>query len=59
MMVAQELSVTEWETRRNLSDDIPQHVPSTAVLWCTDEAHFHLTGTVNKKNFGIGQRLTP
>jgi len=51
MMVAQELSVTDWETRRTLSEDILQHVPPTAVVWCSDEAHFHLSGTVNKQNF--------
>ena len=32
IMVAQELSVTDWETRRTLSEDILQHVPPTAVL---------------------------
>jgi len=58
MMVAQELSVTDWETRRTLYEDILQHVPPTAVLWCNDEAHFHLSGTVNKQIFGIGQRIT-
>jgi hypothetical protein len=51
MMVAQELSVTDWETRKTLSEDILQHVPPTAVFWCSDEAHFHLSGTVNKQNF--------
>jgi hypothetical protein len=51
MMIAQELSVTDWESRRTLSEDILQHVPPTAVLWCSDEAHFYLSGTVNKQNF--------
>jgi len=51
MMVAQELRVTDWETRRTLSEDILQHVPPTPVLWCSDEAHFHLSGAVNKQNF--------
>jgi hypothetical protein len=51
MMVAQELIVTDCETRRTLSEDILQHVPPTAVLWCSDEAHFQLSGTVNKQNF--------
>ena len=31
MMVTQELSVTDWETQRTLSEDILQHVPPTAV----------------------------
>ena len=51
MMVEQELSVTDWENRRTLSEDILQHVPPTAVLWCSDKAHFHLSGTVNKQSF--------
>ena len=51
MMVAQELSITDLETRSNLSEDILQHVPPTAALWCSDEVHFHLFGTVNKQNF--------
>jgi len=51
IMVAEELSVTDSETRRTLSEDIPQHVPPTAVLWCSDEASFHLSGTVKKQYF--------
>jgi len=51
MIVAQELSVTDLETRRTLSEDIPQNVPRTATLWCSDEAHLHLSGTVNNQNF--------
>jgi len=51
MMVSQELSVKDWETWRTLSEDILQHVPPTAALWCSNEAHFHLSGTVNKQNF--------
>jgi hypothetical protein len=50
-MVAQELSVTGWETRRTFCEGILQHVPSKNVLWCSDEAHFHLSDTVNKQNF--------
>jgi len=48
VMVAQELSVTDWETRRTLSEDILQHVPATAGLWYSDEAHFHLSRTLKK-----------
>ena len=51
MMVARELSITDWETWRTLSEDILQHVPPTAALWCSDEVHFHLSGTMNKQNF--------
>ena len=51
MTVVQELSVTDWETQRTLSEDIPQHVPPTAAVWRSDEAHFHLSGTANKQSF--------
>jgi len=27
-------------------------------IWMSDEAHFHLSGFVNKQNFAIGHRLT-
>ena len=50
MVVAQEFSVKDWEIRRTFSD-ILQHVPPTAALWCSDEAHFHLSGTVKKQIF--------
>ena len=50
MMVAQELSVTDWETRRTSSEHILQHIPPTDALWCSDEAHSHLSGTVQKQN---------
>ena len=59
MMVAKELSVTDWEIRRTLSEDILQHVPPTSVLWCSDEAHFHLSGTVNKQNFWYWAQNNP
>jgi len=58
-MVAQELSVTDWETRRTLSEDILQHVPPTAVLWCSDEAQVYLSGTVNKQHFRYWAENSP
>jgi len=58
-MVVQELSVTDWETRGTLSEDILQHVPPTAALWCSDEAHFHLSGTVKKQHFRYGAENNP
>ena len=42
-LVAQELSVTDWETWRTC--------PSHSCFWCSDEVDFHLSGTVNKQNF--------
>ena len=51
IMVVQELSERDYETRTNLSRDILQSIPPTSVTICSDEAHFHLLGMVNKQNF--------
>ena len=51
MMLAQELSERDWETRQTLCQEVQQHVPRAAVVLFSDEAHFHLCGTVNKQNF--------
>ena len=51
IMVVQELSERDYETRTNLSRDILQSIPPTSVTICSDEAHFHLSGMVNKQNF--------
>ncbi|PNF29530.1 hypothetical protein B7P43_G01911 [Cryptotermes secundus] len=51
MMVTQELSERDFETRKAACEDILQNIPSGAVLISSDEAHFHLSGTVNKQNF--------
>lgn len=51
MMITQELSARDFETRRAVCEDILQNIPVGAVLISSDEAHFHLSGTVNKQNF--------
>ena len=51
MMFAQELSERDTETRRTCCLEIQQHVPHVAVVLFSDEAHFHLCGSVNKQNF--------
>lgn len=48
--VVQELSPADWEKRRDCCNLILQVVPPNAVLWTSDEAHFHLSGCVNKQN---------
>jgi hypothetical protein len=35
-------------------NEILAAVPPTGILWSSDEAHFHLSGTVNKQNFATG-----
>jgi len=51
IVVTQELFPRDLETRTTLCRDFLQNVPRTDVLLFTDEAHFHLSGTVNKQNF--------
>ncbi|XP_068233554.1 uncharacterized protein [Palaemon carinicauda] len=50
-MVAQKLSEEDFKTHRAACDDILQNIPPNAVFISSDEAHFHLCGTVNKQNF--------
>ena len=59
IMVWQELGERDYETRTNLSRDILQSIPPTSVTICSDEAHFHLSGMVNKQNFRYWLRNNP
>jgi [histone H3]-lysine36 N-dimethyltransferase SETMAR len=51
MMIVQELSEKDWETRKRCSEVLLKSVPADAFLLTSDEAHFHLSGYVNKQNF--------
>ena len=59
IMVVQELSESDYETRTNLSRDILHSIPPTSVTICSDEAHFHSSGTVNKQNFRYWSQNNP
>lgn len=51
MMLTQELSENDFESRRAACEDILHNIPRGALFISSDEAHFHLSGTVNKQNF--------
>ncbi|CAK9796588.1 Transposable element Tc3 transposase, partial [Anthophora quadrimaculata] len=51
IMVCQKLSPADYGRRLDCCKAILATVPPTAILWSSDEAHFHLSGTVNKQNF--------
>ncbi|CAH0562881.1 unnamed protein product [Brassicogethes aeneus] len=51
LMVAQELSPQDCVQRRDACNAILTALPPGAIVWTSDEAHFHLCGTVNKQNF--------
>jgi hypothetical protein len=51
MMLAQELSERDHANRRAISAEILEQVPTAAVLLSGDEAHFHISGVINKQNF--------
>ncbi|GBM68340.1 hypothetical protein AVEN_138181-1 [Araneus ventricosus] len=51
MMVVQEIKDLDWANRRASSEAILQNVPCDVILLSGDEAHFHLSGCVNKQNF--------
>jgi len=50
MLLAQELSERDHANCRAISAEILEQVPAAAVL-SGDEAHFHISGAVNKQNF--------
>ena len=50
MAIVQELSVRNFTSRRNACEALLENVLEDAIVYFSDEAHFHLTGCVNKQN---------
>ena len=59
LMVVQELQDRDHEIRVACCQDILEDVPANAVLIAGDEAHFHLSGNVNKQNFRYWSESKP
>jgi hypothetical protein len=51
MMVVQQLHHRDYENRVSCCKKISENVPKKDVLITSDEAHFYLSGCVNKQNF--------
>jgi len=51
IMLVQELKHEDFVNRVNLCQEMLNRIPATSTFWSTDEAHFHLSGDVNKQNF--------
>jgi len=51
IMVVQELSVSDWRRRVVAYEKLIETLPNAAVLFFNDEAHFYLSGYVNKQSF--------
>jgi hypothetical protein len=51
MMVVQELNQRDWVNCSDSCQAILKNVPANDIVLSSDEAHFHLSGCVNKQNF--------
>ena len=54
IMLVQELKHTDFEKRKNCSQEILNSIPEQSTFFSSDEAHFYVCGSVNKQNFAIG-----
>ena len=59
MVLVQELSERYFENRRLLCMQMQQHFPRAAFVIFSDEAHFHLCGSVNMQNFRYWSEINP
>lgn len=59
MVVAQELKPLDYEERQRSSENILAALPPDSVVFFSDEAHFHLSGCVNKQNMRYWSGTNP
>jgi hypothetical protein len=58
-MVSQELSPADYANRQNLCEQMLAQITPDAAFFSSDEAHFHLSGAVNKQNFRYWAKNNP
>lgn len=51
IMVVQELMPPDFNNRMNRAQEMLDRIPPRSTFFSSDEAHFHLSGAVNKQNF--------
>jgi hypothetical protein len=59
IMVSQELSPADYANRQNLCEQMLAQITPNAAFFSSDEAHFHLSGAVNKQNFRSWDKNNP
>lgn len=50
-MIVQELKPPDFQNRVNHAQEMINRIPVRSTFFSSDEAHFHLSEAVNKKNF--------
>jgi hypothetical protein len=59
MMVVQELHQRDWANHVAFARNVLETVADDAAIGMSDEAHFHLSGCVNKQNFRYWSDANP
>lgn len=59
LLVQEELSAVDNVNRKNRCWEMLQKIPPTAIFFCSDEAHFLLSETVDKQNFRYRAKNNP
>ncbi|KAF2354978.1 hypothetical protein FHG87_014267 [Trinorchestia longiramus] len=59
IMIVQELKPTDLENRRNCCQEMLNRIPEQSTFSSSDEAHFHLSGSVNEQNCRYWKKDNP
>ncbi|QQP51582.1 Transposable element Tc3 transposase [Caligus rogercresseyi] len=57
--IVQELSVADFTARRNACEALLENIAEDAIVYFSDEAHFHLSGSVNRQNMRYWSDTNP